>query len=191
MEGIPEEKHNRLGTLPPSLYSCNNAARRNAGIYTNVLSSRQILRRVKAADRQNPAGGSQCLASLSAMDIKSLRFVLDMVSKDLISLFTGLPRFTWSGTLGAAGFPSPWKRSWYGSTSNAFANFSKVASEGAVYPPSTREMYERKRPDRRSISPCERPLTSRNCRNLFPTSIAQLEQVLNPVSTLITYFLSS
>jgi hypothetical protein len=32
-------------------------------------------------------------------------------------------------------------------------NFSRVASEGAVYPPSTREMYDRRRPDRRSMSP--------------------------------------
>ena len=36
---------------------------------------------------------SQCLASVSAIDTNSLRLVLDMFSKNLISLLTGLPRF--------------------------------------------------------------------------------------------------
>ena len=102
---------------------------------------------------QNSLGCSQCLASFSAIDIRSLRFVVDMLSKHLTNRLTGFPRFTCSGTLGAAGFPSPWKSSWYVSTSNALENFSRVASEGAVYPPSTREMYDRRRPDRRSMSP--------------------------------------
>ena len=52
-------------------------------------------------------GGSQCLASLSAMDSNSLRFAVVMLSKVLISRLTGLPRFTCSGILGAEGFPSP------------------------------------------------------------------------------------
>jgi hypothetical protein len=72
---------------------------------THRAPSRRNLRRMIATDAHRTD-------SLSAIDINSLRFVLDMVSKDLISLLTGLPKFTWSGTLGADGFPSPWKSNW-------------------------------------------------------------------------------
>ena len=44
--------------------------------------------------RTEQPGNSQCLASLSAIDNSNRRFVLDIVSKDLISFLTGFPKFT-------------------------------------------------------------------------------------------------
>jgi len=57
-------------------------------IHTFTLGSEKENRNQRAKQ----FGSSQCRASLSAIDSKSLRLVLDIASKDLISLLTGLPR---------------------------------------------------------------------------------------------------
>ncbi len=69
-------------------------AGRHLSLFTNSIPFPQKLGKEKDDRRAKAAWHPQCLESLSAIDSKSLRFVLDIVSKDLISFLTGLPKFT-------------------------------------------------------------------------------------------------